>query len=241
MAVTIDSLLNLVPTQPDVVLQHLQSRPDLASAKDYYGYSLLHAAASYNETALLTALVKDHHVDVNIRDEDNETPLFACENVDIARTLIEELRADVNARNDSGQTAGEKIEAEEEFPLVAAYLREAAGRGSSGGAASVVAQTGGAQDWSTAQAGTLDGADQSNGIHPPPMPQGMDVKIGTMAEPSAEDGEPDPEFRRRIEELAARDDFQSEEGQRQLRELVEDAIGGMGSSGQGNAQRRRMD
>lgn len=35
---------------------------------------------------------------------------------------------------------------------------------------------------------------------------------------------PGPEFRRRIEESAARDDFQAKDGQRQLRELITDAL-----------------
>ena len=53
-------------------------------------------------------------------------------------------------------------------------------------------------------------------------------------------GEPDPEFRRRIEELASRDDFQGDEGQRELRSLVSDAVSGLTSEGQGPAVRRRM-
>jgi len=51
------------------------------------------------------------------------------------------------------------------------------------------------------------------------------VNIGSMA--PEEVGEVvDTEFRRRIEELAAREDFQSEEGQQQLRELVTEALRG---------------
>jgi hypothetical protein len=51
------------------------------------------------------------------------------------------------------------------------------------------------------------------------------VNIGSMA--PGEAGEVvDPEFRRRIEELASREDFQSEDGQRQLRELVTAALRG---------------
>ena len=51
------------------------------------------------------------------------------------------------------------------------------------------------------------------------------------------------DFVARIEELAARDDFHSEEGQRELRSLVEDAMRGVpgDASGQGRAQRRRVD
>jgi hypothetical protein len=38
--------------------------------------------------------------------------------------------------------------------------------------------------------------------------------------------EVDPEFRRRIEELAAREDFDTAEGQARLRRLVEDTLAG---------------
>jgi len=223
--VTIDRLLNLVPEHPDQVLSHLSSQPELAGRQDRHGYSLLHAATSYNHPELLRSLVRDFHANVNLRDEDGETPLFVAENVEIARLLVEELGADTGAQNDDGQTAEQKMDADEEWPLVTAYLREAPG-GSSGQAASVLAQTGGANNSSAARSGTVNGA--SNGMsHPPPVPAGItDVKIGTMPEPS-EAGAPDPEFRRRIEELAASDDFQTEDGQQRLRELVQDALSGM--------------
>lgn len=98
--ITIDRLLNLVPDSPDTVALHLASNPALAGAQDAHGYSLVHAASSYGHASLLKTLVNEYHVDVNIQDEDGETPLFAAENVEIARTLVEELHADVNARNE---------------------------------------------------------------------------------------------------------------------------------------------
>jgi hypothetical protein len=61
-----------------------------------------------------------------------------------------------------------------------------------------------------------------------------------MAEEDIGDA-PDPEFRRRIEELAARDDFQTEEGQRQLRELVTEVVSGMTSEQTDRSVRRRVD
>jgi len=238
--ITIDRLLNLAPEHPVDVLNHLSSHPELAGRQDAHGYSLVHAATSYNHAELLIKLVTDYSVDVNIRDEDGETPLFVAENVDIARTLVEQLGVDLNARNEDGQTAEEKMEADEEWPLVAAYLRETVSLGSRGGAASVVAQTGGAHDSAAAQAGTLNGA-TSNGVpHPPRIPAGIsDVRIGTMEEPSADQGEPDPEFRRRIEELAASDDFQTEEGQQRLRELVQDAVSGLHHDQDRNVRQRQ--
>ncbi|GAB7338629.1 hypothetical protein MBLNU457_5362t1 [Dothideomycetes sp. NU457] len=238
--VSIDRLLNLVPEHPDQVLSHLSNQPELAGRQDRHGYSLLHAATSYNHADLLRKLVHDFKADVNTRDEDGETPLFVAENVDIARTLVEELGVDINAQNDDGQTAEQKMDADEEWPLVTAYLREASTRSSGQAAASVVAQTGGANNSSTAQAGTLNGS--TNGVsHPPPVPAGIsDVKIGTMPEPSEEEA-PDPEFRRRIEELAASDDFQTEDGQQRLRELVQDALSGMHQPNEADRNVRRRE
>lgn len=147
----------------------------------------------------MRALIETYHVSPNINDEDNETPLFYAETVEIAQVIVE-LGADVRQQNAEGQTAEEKIRDEGEFGAVAAWLAEKAGTGGVNG---------------------VNGVEDSL----PPAPEGIHVNVGTMQEPEGD--APDPEFRRRIEELAARDNFQSEEGQRQLRELVVDAVGGM--------------
>jgi len=74
---------------------------------------------------------------------------------------------------------------------------------------------------------------------PPPLPSGVQINVGTMS--AGEEGEaPDPEFRRRIEELAAREDFGGEESQRELRDLVSDAVSGLTHEGQGPVSRRRL-
>ena len=208
------------------LLPLLRSTPSLASSQDPHGYSLLHAAASYNHLSLLRTLVTEFHVDVNIKDEDGETPLFVVETVEAAQCLVEELKADASVRNAEGVTAEEKILGEGDFVTVADYLRETRVR--AGGAGAVE---------------TLD-AVRSNGVQPAPsLPPNVTVNVGTMDEGAqgAGDGEVDPEFRRRIEELAARDDFQGEEGQRQLRELIGDAVRSVGSEGQERDVRRRIE
>ncbi|KAL9133556.1 MAG: hypothetical protein Q9175_005263 [Cornicularia normoerica] len=191
------------------LLPILRSNPSLASAQDDHGYSLVHAAASYNHLDLLRTLVHEFHVDPNTRDEDGETALFVVEGVEPAQCLLEELGADVTVKNDEGMTAEEKIRAEGDYPAIADFLRESRVIG-----APAVGDT----------QSTL------NGSHPPPLPPNVKVHLGTMEDPQAvgEGTEADPEFRRRIEELAARDDFQGEEGQKQLRELITDAIRGAG-------------
>ncbi|UZP35658.1 hypothetical protein NXS19_003474 [Fusarium pseudograminearum] len=104
------------------LLPLLRERPELASSQDEHGYSLVHAAASYSHLDLLRALIREFNVDVDLKDEDNETALFVVETQDAAQVLVEELGADVGHRGLEGLTAREKIEAEGDFPVVAEYL-----------------------------------------------------------------------------------------------------------------------
>jgi hypothetical protein len=233
-ALTVDRLLNQVPDSPSIVLQQLRQRPDLASKQDSHGYSLLHAAASYGHIELATALVKDLNVDPNILDEDSETCLYNTETVEMAKDLVE-LGVDASLRNSEGQTAAEKLQDEDEQPLVAQYLRSvASSENSSGAATSALAQTGRASASEGARNGTTNGEAHAF----PPMPNGVHIDVGTMADDAGD--APDPEFRRRIEELAARSDFEGEEGQRELRDLISDAVTGISQDGQGPASRRRL-
>jgi hypothetical protein len=191
---------------PSALLELLRANPAIASSQDENGYSLLHAASSYGHLDLLRALVKEFNVDVNLLDEDGETCLFVAETPRIARCLVEELGVDYNKTNDDGLKAHEKMEADEEFPQVVAYLREVAGAPAAAPA--------------DASEGPLNA--------PPPIPGNMQVNIGTMSEQevNASELEVDPEFKRRIDELAAREDFNSAATQEQLRALVMDAISG---------------
>ncbi|KAG9691660.1 hypothetical protein KCU69_g9538, partial [Aureobasidium melanogenum] len=159
----------------------------------------------------------------NLVDEDDETCLFSVETVDMAKFLVEQCNVDTTHKNEEGQTAAEKFEQEGDFPEVAAYLASLV---PGGAAASILAQTGNPSA-EQAGAGTVAPGEDTNGaVPPPPLPHGVKIDLGTMAEDEVGEA-PDPEFRRRIEELAARPDFQSEEVQQQLRELVQDALGGM--------------
>ncbi|KAK8193095.1 hypothetical protein IWZ00DRAFT_543989 [Phyllosticta capitalensis] len=224
-ALTIDRLLNLAPDNPAQVLALLQAHPDLASACDAHGYSLAHAAVSYSQLDLVRALVRTYNVDPNIRDEDGETPLFAAETVDAARCLVEELGADVHAKNDEGLTAEERVEQDAEFPLVSAYLRSQMGIPPATAAA--------------AQAAAQQNGGTSSAMHPPPLPNGVTVNVGTTAEDQVPDEVVDPELKRRIDELAARDDFHTEQGQQQLRQLIEEAVSGWRGENQDRNVRMR--
>lgn len=206
---------------PSALLELLRANPAIASSQDEHGYSLLHAAASYGHIDLLRALVKDFNVDVNLLDEDGETCLFVSESTKIARCLVEELGVDYNKTNDEGFKAHEKMESEEEFPQVAAYLREVVGAPAAGS--------------TEAPAGPLNA--------PLPIPGNIQVNIGTMSEQEASAGETeaDPEFKRRIDELAAREDFHSEATQSELRALVMDAIAGSSIETSDRDSRRRVE
>ena len=117
-----------IPSPDPHLLPLLRSKPELASKQDAHGYSLLHAAASYNHLDLLRTLINELRVDVNLTDEDGETCLFVAETLDIAKCLVEELSIDVTIKNEEEMTALEKFESEEEFPEIAVYLRSAGGR-----------------------------------------------------------------------------------------------------------------
>ncbi len=200
----------LAADNPPALLTLLASNPSLASEQDAHGYSLIHAAASYNHLDLLRALVRDFHVPVDLRDEDGETALFVVESADAARVLVEELGLDAGLKNGEGRTARENIEEEGDWMEVVEYLvglEEAADGAVNGGGAAAAGE---------------------GGVALPTPPEGLRVTVGTMDEAEAGGQEVDPEFRRRIEELAAREDFQTAEGQAELRRLVEEAIGGEG-------------
>ena len=63
---------------------------------------------------------------VNVRDEDDETPLFFCEDVPTAKLLLE-LGADAALQNKSGMSAAENA-AVNNWADVAAFLRDVTGK-----------------------------------------------------------------------------------------------------------------
>jgi len=202
----------LAADKPNELLQYLRANPSKASEQDDTGYSLVHAAASYNHLDLLRALVNEFHVNVDILDNDGETALYVTETVECAMLLVEELHANILITGSTGDTARERITEEGDFPQVAVYLRTK----------ELEAQV----EAGTAGTNRRSPPSTTRDVHaPPPLPEGVTVDIGTMALEDA--GEVvDPEFKRRIDELAAREDFQTAAGQEALRQLIMDAIRG---------------
>lgn len=80
----------LAADNSSALLSLLRENPRKASLQDEHGYSLVHAAASYNRLDLLRALVREFDVDVNLKDEDDETALFVVETVEAAKLLVED-------------------------------------------------------------------------------------------------------------------------------------------------------
>lgn len=189
----------------------LSSNPALASSQDAHGYSILHAAASYNHIDLLRQLVLDFHVDPNLKDEDGETPLFVVETVQAAQALVEELGTDTTIKNAEGLTAEQSILAEGDYLSVADFLREKRVQK-------------GSDPHNGEDLADLSSTGPFNLTDPPQLPRNLRVDVGTLDENGLEEAEMTSEFKRRIEELATREDFQDEAGQRQLRELITDVV-----------------
>ncbi|KAK6515491.1 hypothetical protein TWF506_007825 [Arthrobotrys conoides] len=168
------------------VLSYLSADPSLVNAKDENGYTPIHAAASYGHLDLLRTLIKDYGGDVNLRDEDGDTPLFTSESVEVAKVLVEELGADWSLKNDIGMTAAESIEGEGTYPLVAEYLETLASK---------------------------DAILSSDAGVPP---AGIAVNLTSMDEVPEDLEPVDEEFKRKIEELASRPGEYSQEELRQL-------------------------
>ncbi|KAJ2020709.1 hypothetical protein GGI13_005081 [Coemansia sp. RSA 455] len=82
------------------VEQLVEADRTLVNAKDENGYTPLHAAASWKQPKLLEFLIKNGG-DVNITDNDGDTPLHICEDLECAQLLLDN-GANPEAENDEG-------------------------------------------------------------------------------------------------------------------------------------------
>ncbi|GAA5898637.1 ankyrin repeat domain-containing protein [Sporobolomyces salmoneus] len=110
----------------DAVKQFIEQDNVSPNALDDNHYSPLHAAASWNHPEILSYLVEKGG-DINITDDDGETPLFVVETVGMARMVVE-LGGNPSHRNEEGMTAAQQLQ--EEYPHIAVYLRTISGESS---------------------------------------------------------------------------------------------------------------
>jgi hypothetical protein len=93
---------NLELLQESLVKLNLQP----LAVVDENGYTLLHAAAAYNQIHILEWLLTtcNESVDPNVQDSDGDTPLHHVENIEAAKFLIDRLMADPNILNKDSLT-----------------------------------------------------------------------------------------------------------------------------------------
>lgn len=108
------------------VREQISSGKHTANDADANGYTPMHAAASYGHIELLKYLVSVGG-NVNLQDEEGDTPLHSVEDVKTAATLVEELGADWKLKNNEEQTPLAVAEEEDEFPELIAYFRSLQG------------------------------------------------------------------------------------------------------------------
>ena len=100
-----DGNLELLQT----ALQTLNLAPNAA---DDNRFTFVHAAAAYSRLNVLRWLLTQDGVDVNAQDADGDTPLHHCDEVEAAKCLIEEGKANISIKNTNGYTAREAKEEE---------------------------------------------------------------------------------------------------------------------------------
>ncbi|ODV61234.1 uncharacterized protein ASCRUDRAFT_27122, partial [Ascoidea rubescens DSM 1968] len=105
------------------VLQYLNSGQYTANSKDENGYTPIHASVSYNNIELLRLLINKYNGDINIQDNDGDTPLHHVEELSMAKVVVEEFHANLGTKNNEGLSPVEYIENEMEYPEIVDYLR----------------------------------------------------------------------------------------------------------------------
>ncbi|KDQ57188.1 hypothetical protein JAAARDRAFT_35792 [Jaapia argillacea MUCL 33604] len=100
-------------------VQELVERQSISpNAPDQNTYTPMHAAASYGQLQILDYLISQGG-DVNITDEDGDTPLYTVENLETATYLVEH-GALIERQNNEGTSPAEHLQ--EDFPAIASYL-----------------------------------------------------------------------------------------------------------------------
>ncbi|KAK9457729.1 ankyrin repeat-containing domain protein [Dipodascopsis uninucleata] len=192
----------------DIVKELISSGKHTPNDHDPNGYTAMHAAASYGHHELLEYLIVEGG-NINITDDDNETPLFVAEDIDTAKLLVK-LGADTEFKNLEGLTAAEKLSREieedgEPYEDIVSYLRSLKKSSSS--------------DYSKVDKTVIKDIQEMKYL----LPKGTDVRLefSEESEPLSDvtDIKEFGERRQRIEELIKSGSF--EEG---IKSIVEDAV-----------------
>lgn len=107
------------------VVEYLDSGKFTLNSKDPNGYTPIHAAASYGHVDLLRLLIS-RGGDINIQDNEGDSPLHHVEDLNTAKIMISEFNADYKLKNNDGQTPADYIEEDDEHPELVIYLRSLA-------------------------------------------------------------------------------------------------------------------
>lgn len=98
-----------------------------ANDKDPNGYTPVHAAASYGHIELLSKLCTNYGGDINIQDNDGDTPLHHCEDLETVKFIVDNLNGNYQLPNNDGKTLLQVLEDEDENPEIIQYLRKKCG------------------------------------------------------------------------------------------------------------------
>lgn len=94
------------------------------NSKDENGYTAIHAAASWGHGDLLRTLVSEYGGDINVADNDGDTPLFTVESIEMCR-LVLELGGDPTLVDNDGLSAAKFLL--EDHEDIARYLAQLTG------------------------------------------------------------------------------------------------------------------
>lgn len=128
LRITMARVTNIWIASADNDIQYVKSAIESGkhspNDKDANGYTPIHAAASYGHVQLLEYLISKGG-DINIVDEDGDTPLHSVEDSAIAKLLVETYNADWRIKNAEGMTALQKMEDEDEdeYADIIVYLK----------------------------------------------------------------------------------------------------------------------
>ena len=191
--------------QIDVVKQHLDLGKVSPNSSDANGYTAIHAAASYGHVGLLRLLIQ-RGGNINVQDNEGDTPLHHTEDLATAKVMVEEFSADYKIKNEDGLTAGQYIEEEGEFPELANYLRSLIHDGPESSGESV--------------AGSGSTSDQFIASLPTPgNVDGHEIRYTMEADAPNLTPEEEAEKKKKIEAI-----LNSENPEEALRELVRNAV-----------------